>query len=201
MTTEKFMTLLERGWTLDHIFLLENIRDVERICSMPKGASLLQTLYRKGMVDEKNEITEQGRALIDFVYNTEAVELIKPEKPKIMEGIQALHKKLEDKLLQLTGKKQVRVDILGTKYSFLCGKEDLEARVNKVMKKYRIGNFQHLENTLLAYIDRCHKKNRWSPLIIYYILKSKEGTEVSLLVTDMRNTENEKEEATTNFEI
>lgn len=200
MTTNKFRTLLEKGWSLDHIFILENMQEFPGTECAAKEASLLQTLFRKGLIDEKYTITKDGESLLLFANNEEIGEIVKIAKPKIASGIEGLHKKLEDKLMELTGKKQQRPVILGTKYSFLCGKEDLEARIKKVMIKYKLSDYQLLETTLLEYIERCYKTNRWSPLLQYYIIKQKEGVEMSPLVTDMRS-RGEKEIVKTEFEI
>lgn len=203
MTIPKFISLVERGWSLDHIFILENIEDVPPLINFPRGASLLQTLFRKGMIDEKDGITQDGKNLLEFALNETIDEPKREARMNIAEGIEGLHKKLEDRILALTGKKQVRVDILGTKYSFLCGKEDLEARVKKVMKKYKLMEFQKIEDTLLSYIEKAFKSGRWTPLMHYYIIKAKEGVETSAMVTDLRNVESNGETKTAikDFEI
>ena len=187
MNIEKFVSVVQKGWSLDHIFILENIEDVPPLINFPRGASLLQTLYRKGMIDEKDGITQNGKNLLEFALNENVEDVVREAKPKIEDGIEGLHKKLEDKLLELTGKKQMKANILGKNFPFLCNSHDLEARIKKVMIKYKLSDFQQIENCLLGYIETCNKRGKWFPILQYYIIKQKEGIETSQMVTDMRS--------------
>jgi hypothetical protein len=202
MTIPKFISLVERGWSLDHIFILENLEDVAPLINFPRGASLLQTLLRKGMIDEKDSITQDGRNLLEFSVNENIEEPKKEAKIKAVDGIEGLHKKLEDRILALTGKKQVKAAILGKNYPFLCNAQDLMARIKKVMVKYKLNDFQAIEDCLLGYIETCYKRGKWYPLIAYYIIKQKEGIEGSQMVTDMRSyVKGEQKTAIKDFEI
>lgn len=97
-----------------------------------------------------------------------------------------LHKKLQDKLFELTGKKQ---KMLMGKYYFLCGKEDLRYKLEGVIKKYKLEDKNKIEDILVKYVERCHKAG-WDKvhLIEYYI--SKYNT--SKLVTDYENYEEQQ---------
>lgn len=201
MTIQKFQNLLEKGWSLDHIFILENIASLADNNGFPRGAALLQTLFRKGMVSESYTITELGKQLLEYANNEEIVEIVKTTKPKIAEGIESLHKKLEDRIVALTGKKQIRVNVLGKTYPFLCNEQDLEARIRKVMIKYKLTDFQKIEDCLLGYIESCHKRKSYSPLIIYYIVKTRDGVETSQMVTDIRSWTGEETNTKIDFEI
>lgn len=199
---EKFVHIIEKGWSLDHLYILQNIEGVAPSLEFPKGRALIQALHRKGVVDEELNITPQGKMLLEFVLNEKMEDIPTEKKPKIKDGIESLHNKLEAKLIELTGKKQMMASIGGTKYPFLCNDKDLQARVKKVMKKYQLSDFQLIENTLLKYVEKCYKRNNWFPIVIYYISKLNNGTEISQLVTDLSNMENiEGEKNKTDFEI
>src|ERR1700690_515653 len=101
ITIPKFTELIKRGWSLDHIYILENIEDVPPLINFPKGASILQFLFRKGIINEKDEITQEGRNLLEFALNENVEEIKREEKPRIIDGIEGLHKKLEDRILEL----------------------------------------------------------------------------------------------------
>lgn len=197
MTIQKFQNLLEKGWSLDHIFVLEN-----GPCSdYPRMAAICQKLFRKGVVDEMGCITKEGKELLEYAHNESIVEIVKTAKPKIAEGIESLHKKLEDRILALTGKKQMRVLVIGKTYPFLCGKEELEARVKKVMIKYKLTDFQKIEDCLLGYIESCYKRKNWAPLLHYYVSKIRDGVETSQMVTDIRSWTGKETNVKTDFEI
>jgi hypothetical protein len=202
MTIPKFVSLVERGWSLDHIFILENLEDVAPLINFPRGASLLQALFRKGMIDEKDCITQNGKNLLEFSLNENIEEPKKEAVRSVADGIEGLHGKLETRIMELTGKKQVKADIMGKKYPFLCNQQDLVARVKKVMVKYKLNDFQAIEDCLLGYIESCHKRNKYYPLVAYYIIKMKEGIEGSQMVTDMRSyVKGETKTAIKDFEI
>ena len=98
-----------------------------------------------------------------------------------------LHKKLQNELFTLTGKKQ---KVIGGKYSFLCNSFDLENRLSKVVKKYNLEDLNKIEKLLIKYIYNCYKADfKMTPLIEYYIIKDNS----SKLVTDYFNFEEKKE--------
>lgn len=202
ITIPKFCTLIGEDYSLDTIYILENLDDVVGLMSGMKAGALLQKMLRKGLIDEQDKITTKGQELLAWWNNREEVELKKIERIRVVDGLTGLHKKLEDKLIALTGKKQQRPDIYGSKYSYLCNDKDLQERVKKVIKKYGLTDYQKIEDQLLKYVERCAKANRWTPLIEYYIYKNKDGTDNSPLVTDIRsNTENQPIQAKKEFEI
>lgn len=97
-----------------------------------------------------------------------------------------LHKKLQNKLIELTGSKQ---KTLNKKYSFLCNSQDLASKLSKVIKKYKLNNWNKVESLLLQHIINSYKANwEYVLLIEYYIEKNNS----SKLATDYEGFE-EKE--------
>ena len=120
--------------------------------------------------------------------------LNKCEKPvKTNVDFVKLHEKLQNKLLVLTGKKQ---KVLQGKYSFLLNKQDLQAKLLKVSKKYKLNDWDKIEKLLLHYIDKCNEANwQFVNLIEYYIEKNNS----SRLVNDYHSFEEDKMEIKNEF--
>lgn len=186
---EHFEQLLKDRVSLDSIFVLEQIAAGEEI---PAGNvridGIIQTLQRKGFISKRNTITEAGASLLHQLSGETPVKKMKvPKVAMDINGLVGLHKKLQDKLTALTGKPQMRPDIRGKAYSFLCNETDLINRLGKVISMYKLTDFQKIENTLLNYIEGCNKSRNWFPIIQYYILKKgNDGIETSQMVTDMQ---------------
>lgn len=145
----------------------------------------VEILHALEYISDNYKLTLKGKELLDRINSEENV--------KSEDFYINLHKKLQDKLVNLTGKKQ---KILGGKYSFLCNAKDLKIRLNKVIKHYSLTDLEKIERILLNYITKCHNSN-WSfaKLIEYYIFK--DGG--SQLATDYENF-NDKEEISINNE-
>ena len=77
-----------------------------------------------------------------------------------------IHKRLKEKLVELTGKPQYRLEIKGNKYNFLPGEKDFNIRLTKVCKKYGLVDIEKIEKCLTTHLIRLQ-----SPLIEYYISK------------------------------
>lgn len=87
LTFFHFNEIYKNGYTLDMLFLLklieENI-DVKALCnddtidSHIKLSTLYQSIYRKGLITEKNTITLSGKKILEFLNSEESsVKLIK----------------------------------------------------------------------------------------------------------------------------
>lgn len=99
----------------------------------------------------------------------------------------ALHKKLQDILVKHTSKKQ---KMLQGKYAFLPNSIDLKNKILKVVKQYKLTDFNKIETLLVRYVNNCIKKNfEYVQLLEYYISKDKS----SKLATEYFNFEEEKE--------
>lgn len=147
-----------------------------------------QNLRELGFLALNNKLTLEGKNLIEFEIGkpdfTKKTEII---KEKISENyFDNLHKKLQDKLFELTGKKQ---QMLQGKYAFLCNKSDLQKRLAKVIKDYKLKDLDKIEKILLNYVTKC-VVTRFDKvhLIQYFIIK--DGN--SILATIYENYEEEE---------
>ena len=125
-----------------------------------------------------NKLTLKGKNLIEF-----EIGVPKFEGKLDSEYFSELHKKLQQRLLELTGKKQ---QMLQGKYAFLCNAKDLQNKLLKVMKKYDLKDLVKIEKILLNYVAKCVKA-RFDKvqLVEYFILKDN----VSALATQYENYE------------
>jgi hypothetical protein len=137
-------------------------------------------LKEQGLVDFECKITKKGEEILNKC-------LKKDEKvSNKIDKYQELHKKLQNKLIELTGSKQ---KTLNKKYSFLCNSQDLASKLSKVIKKYKLDNWDKIENLLLQHIINSYKANwEYVLLIEYYIEKNNS----SKLATDYENFEAKK---------
>lgn len=100
---------------------------------------------------------------------------------KVDNKYEILHKKLQQELISLTNKKQ---KLLQGKYQFLPNEKDLSTRLAKIIKKYKLDDWERVEKLLIDYIYKCHKANfEYTQTIEYYI----EKLNSSKLATDYFN--------------
>lgn len=59
--------IYNRGYTLDSVYLLSIIEDIEEARKIPKLALLEKTLLRKGLILEGNKVTLAGQELLKFL--------------------------------------------------------------------------------------------------------------------------------------
>lgn len=144
-----------------------------------------EKLLLLGYLTNNNELTQKGIKLLEEIEGVKEV-----SNKKIDNKYELLHKKLENELIVLTKKKQ---KVINGKHSFLCNAKDLEYKLSKAIKKYKLEDNIKIEKLLLRHIFNCHKANwEFSKLIEYYIEKNN----ISQLASDYFNFD-EKEEVKT----
>jgi hypothetical protein len=147
-----------------------------------------QNLRELGFLALNNKLTLEGKNLIEFeIGKSDFLKKEETVKEKIPENyFDNLHTKLQDKLYNLTGKKQ---NMLQGKYAFLCNKSDLQKRLAKVIKDYKLKDLDKIEKILLNYVTKC-VVTRFDKvhLIQYFIIK--DGN--SILATIYENYEEEE---------
>jgi hypothetical protein len=81
ITLNKLEQLYKSGYSLDIVFFLKMIQEgsvIGEVCEgNPKLEALYQSLIRKGLITEKDELTIAGEALIKFLNTKERVKLVK----------------------------------------------------------------------------------------------------------------------------
>lgn len=186
---EVYNSVLEKGLSLDHYNILIGIRDGNDIPKNKRIDGFLNLLHKKGYLEDGN-LTDLALELIGTFITTSTTQTTTEKENPLSNfdtWVHQLHEKCEETLKELTGKKQVRADVLGTKYSFLPNPQDLKRVVSRVIGAYKLKDYRLIEKTILTYIDRCAKSGKWTPILIYYIMKNG----LSSMVTDMRNGEQE----------
>lgn len=171
--------LLEDGLLLDHLLVLRDINE-KKNSENKRIIGFINVLKTKEYL-EGFEITDKGKEILD------KYSMVEIEKSK-----DSLHQRCVNKLIELTGKKQVTTVIKGARYSFMCNERDLNNRIRKVITSYNLNSTQrdNIPSALIKFIEKCHKTKTWSPLLQYYILKDNS----SRLVTDLDNLDEEEEE-------
>jgi hypothetical protein len=172
---EKFKSILDEGMDLNFFYVLYATDRKESLDHM-KWKGMINVLKLKRFIDGRGNVTEKGKALLNKINPP-----IEKKEVDANTWIQELHKKLQDKLAKLTGKKQ---KIISGKYSFLPNAVDLGTKLFKVLTKYKIDDLDKVEKVLLQYLDKCNKA-KWEMVVLmeYYILKN----EVSRFMTDFEN--------------
>lgn len=120
---------------------------------------------------------------LEAVYIKDLLGFIQSLKPKKESKLNfsGIHAKLEQRLLELTGKKQYRVQ---GKYSFLPSDKDLQSLLTKFSNKYKVKDKKAITNCLILHIQKAVAANfEYVPLLGYYI--SKNGQ--SQLAADLEN--------------
>lgn len=81
LTAYHFNEIMKRGYSLDHIFVLQLIEKEVDILSLPEKSAkyevLISTLRRKGLVTDDLKITIEGKELITFLTTKSSVKLVK----------------------------------------------------------------------------------------------------------------------------
>jgi hypothetical protein len=196
---EKYKRILDEGLLLDHYMLLCNIKDGKELLKSKRIQGFINLMCKKGYIED-GILTDKAMILV----GSELVEEKKPlrfEAPKQLEEEEvqdskkvnfaywtiALHRKCEDRILKATGKRQMRPKVEGVAYSYLPNPTDLGRVIMRAIGAYKLKDLEKIEKAILAYVDRCIKADRWTPLLGYYIMKK----DMSTMVTDMDNLEEE----------
>ena len=167
------------------IDLLEVLKDLSNGITLGFGKCKrkLQTL---GYIDEHYNITKKGITLLKKYDENQVVKINNVKELNSREFYNKLHEKLKEKIKELTGKSNKKMQINGkpTSFSFLCSPKDLYERMQILLKKYpEIDDPTIVEHVLL---EHCQHN---SPIIEYYILKTEHGITKSRLYTDYCSTD------------
>lgn len=200
ITNGKYNEVLENGLTLDHYYLLCNMRSGKALANNKRIQGFINLLTKKDYIKD-DVLTEKALSLLencdiptDKECTATATEVM---KINMEEWVLRLHDKCANKIQQLTGKKQVRGKLNGRTYAFLPNVIDLAKNVMKVITIYKVKDLDRMEQTIIKHIEACHAANHWFPSVYYYLFK--EGK--SMLVTDMEDMEDMNEEEREQFLI
>ena len=130
----------------------------------------IEFLRKEELISDNYKLTLKGKTLLEGFNRLET--------KSSNNFFTNLHKKLQDKLVELTGKKQ---KLLQGKYGFIPNEKDLTLRLQKVIKKYSLEDLDKVEKVLLSYIEKSYRARfEYVNTVEYYILKN----DSSRLATD-----------------
>ena len=176
MIYKKLNKILDSLTALEYLVLLNVSNNFdEDILNDTKYIETLESLRLKDYISLNNKLTLKGK---DFLEELDKSDPLNKESGDVFEK---LHSNLQQKMIKLTKQKQV---YLQGKYPFLGNSRDLKLRLQKVIKKYNLTDFEKIEKVLTLYVEKCYA-NRFEMVstVDYYILKG----EFSKLVTDYEN--------------
>jgi hypothetical protein len=187
--------ILDQGLLLDHYILMCNIRDGNELGSNKRIQGFLNLLCKKEYIED-GTLTEKGLNLIGGVMAKEVKPTLRMKAGKKEERkfdyadwVIMLHRKLEARLIVGTGKKQYRAKLDGKGWSWLPNPTDLGRVLLRAIQSYKLTDFDKIEACLLRYTDLCIKKDKWFPILGYYIMKNN----MSTMVTEMDSMEEEED--------
>lgn len=167
MNIRKFEKILEKGVDLNICALLYILRGGEGISTENiKLLAYIQLMERKGLVLE-GRITLQGEELLKSIDGEE----VAPSIGSKLSSYEEIYDRVVERILQLTGKKQIRTEIFGKTYNYFPTKYDFVTRLKGVCNKYKLRDLGKIEKVIIKNIENCHKKNKWYPLFAYYLTK------------------------------
>lgn len=176
INNDKYEEILESGLLLDHYLVLCSIKNGVTLPNNKRIQGFLNLLTKKGYIQDE-QLTESGMKMVEHCHSSITY--------NSNDWATSLHKKLQDRIIELTGKKQKFLNIAGTKYPFLCNPQELEGKIEKVKKLYKLTDMNIIEKCLLRHCEN------GSPSIFYYILREK-PTLISQLATDYNNFEEDE---------
>ncbi len=192
----KYTKVLGAGLLLDHYSVLCSIRDGIALPKSKRIDGFINLLCKKGYIDE-GALTDLAYNLIedDVIMKVQKAEPVSTTTTTTLEPkefdfniwVLRLHEKIVQKIVEKTGKRQVRGKIQGATYSFLPNATDLGKVLVRAINAYKLSDFDKIERCILRYVDRKVKEDTWFPILQYYIMKK----DMSAMVTDMENIEDD----------
>lgn len=186
ISLEVYKKILNNGLLLDHYMVMCNIRDGKEMPKSRRIDGFINLLEKKGYIED-GVLTDLAFDIID-IHPVIVVGKEDIETPKFdfVGWSTSLHEKCVNKIIELTGKRQVisKIKNSGAGYRFLDGIQDFSTRLYKCIERYKLKDMDIVEKAILNHIDNCHSSGNWFPLMKYYITKQGEG---SPMVTDIEN--------------
>lgn len=175
--------LLSNGLILDHYVLLCQIRDNVKPLKNRRVQGFINLLNKRGYLKDE-ELTDKALEILqgpDIISRDQVIKA--SEKESVKQWAAEMHTRCQEKLMKLTGAKQVKDRIQGKAYAFLPNSVDLGNALFRMMKLYKVTDREKVEATIMTYMETCAKSRQWFPVLQYYIIKNN----ASQLVTDMES--------------
>lgn len=193
LNDNKYNEILSSGLLLDHYFILANIKNNKELLKNKRIQGFVNLLEKKEYLQE-GSLTQKGLSLLEEFEIQVADTENNTKTDDFGDWIEGLHKRCQEKLVELTGSKQVRDKIDKKSYPFLPNVIDLGKVLYKVITTYKVKDYERIEKCIMNYIEKCaHAKSKdspngnWFPILQYYILKNNKST----LITDCESIDDE----------
>jgi hypothetical protein len=183
--------LFASGLDFNHLYILQNLNNLPDI---NKIIGWYELLKKRDYISDDGILTEKGNFIISLFLknqencnNTEMLniinkneQIIENKQQTFSQWVAALHTKLENKIIELTGSKNVNITVNGVKYPYLCNVVDLEGKLKKAIGRYKMEDLNRIEKCLLKHCEIRNKK------LLMYIYREK-GDASSDLALDYDN--------------
>jgi hypothetical protein len=184
ISVEKYEKLLSSGLSLDHYYVLVSLYNKTKLPNYKRINGFVNLLTKKGLIVDGTLSAEA----IDMVQEVTIPKLEAKENVDFRDWVGSVHVKCIEKLVELTGKKQVNGIIKGKKWPFMCSNlMDFSKNLYKVITIYKVTDYDLMEKCLIRHIESCHQADHWFPSVYYYIFKDNK----SQLVSDMESYDEE----------
>jgi|694.fasta_scaffold00478_119 hypothetical protein len=182
MIKEEF--LFASGLDFNHLYVLQNINNLPEVNRLTGYYNILKA---KGYIDGE-VLSDKGQEIVTMFNiinkNEENVDNNKQNSEEVQkplsfsQWVAELHRKLQDKLLNLTGSNSPNLVFDGKvqKWPYLCGVLDLEGKLKKFIGKYTMTDLERIEKLLLKHCEIRNQK------IMRYIIKegNEKGSDMAL---------------------
>ena len=171
MTNIKF--LFASGLDFNHLFVLQNLNNLPEI---NKVIGWYELLKKRDYITEDGILTQKSQQLISLFLKKDEnfikSEIKEESKLTFSQWVAELHTKLQNKILELTGSKQVNLIFDGkpTKHPYFCSVVDLEGKLKKFISRYKMEDLKRIEHLLLKHCEVRNQK------LMRYILREKPET-------------------------
>lgn len=193
ISDEKYKDVLDKGLCLDHYLVLLNLKEGKKNVDSKRIQGFINLLTKKDYIKDE-ALTEKAYELLEEVM------VIKTVADKNMANWAiSLHKKCEDKLMDLTGLKQHKAVISSKAYPFLPNSVDLTKKLMSAIRAYQIKDLDKVEKVLLSYIQKCFDSDNWFPLMQYFIMKDGNSPMFTAMGEDADEDTSSQFESTQNF--
>lgn len=187
---EQYERILNNGLLLDHYLVLVHLKEGKELSKSKRVNGFINLLVKKGYIED-GALSEKGMVFLaegDVIQPLISSSVDKKDVVDFGLWVDQLHRRLQDKLVELTGNKQVRDKIDKKTYPFLPNPTDLGRTVYKAIVLYKLTDLVKIEKCLMLHIEKCHRAHSWFPLMKYYIMKNG----ASDMITDMENIDDEE---------
>lgn len=170
-----FYNVLKANLSLDHYYLLNNIKQDILIIQNKRIEGYIGFLKKKGWVNNNNLTTEGVKLLAQIEENEVILQVMETKEKSFTSFCKELHTKIENKIIELNNGKRTFKNPSGK--FLLCSEKELQTRLEGFVKKYNYKNTAKIEEELLKHTEYCltinqnRIKDKYARIIYYFIMR------------------------------